>query len=74
MLLASSSRGKNNYSFKIDVNASLKSRQQLQEEQYQEEEDEHIMSQDHTKWDIFRDAKLIEKREAIIEKRKKKKI
>ena len=70
---AISSRGK--FSFQLDLQAANSSRQEasLQATAEQEEED-YFMSQDTSQWDVFADAAKFERREQILEKRRKAKI
>lgn len=67
-------KASSNFSFKIDVKASQMQSQQIMEQTYEEEEEDEFMKEDHTTWDIFKDAHKFARREQILEKRKKKEV
>ena len=66
-----SARATGNYAFKLDIGASDQARKDLLDQELQDEEDAEFLKQDTGAWDVFRDAKKFEKRDEILERRKK---
>lgn len=62
------------FGFQIDLNASSRHRQEAINRQLEEEEEEEFLKEDPNTWDVFADAHKFERRDKILEKRKKQRV
>lgn len=59
------------YGFKIDLNSSRRLDTDMKNALLELEEEDDFLKEDPNDWDVFKDAHKFEKRDRIIEKRKK---